>query len=152
MHGDAHLLRAQRDGDRASDAVPRAGHQRRPVIQLHGVNPVKGGCISLRGAIADACVLPLEPSLRHAHHAERARAFGRAVPIRSAARHQSEEIDERGEARDVFGRMARVTNFDAVDARSRERLDALARPGLRRMRENGETARAVDRRDRVRRG
>src|SRR6185369_1055234 len=93
-------------------------------------------------ANAYAPVLSLEPRTRHAHHAENARAFARAMPIRSSARHQRKMLDERAEARDVFGRVTRMPDFDAVDAVAHEGFDTLARSALRRMRQHGDAARS----------
>ena len=132
VHRDAHAARAERDGDRAADAVPRYPS---PAPFVRGAPyvdfSVGDGYGSLR-ARANATILSLEPLGRHAHHAERARPFGRAVPIGSAARHQRKVLDQRAEPRDVFGRMTRVPDFDAVDPLRDERLDAFARARVRR--------------------
>src|SRR6185312_16301391 len=81
----------------------------------------------LRRAYRETIVLAMQPVGRHAHHAERARAFGRTVPVRTAARHEREMIDERRQPCDVFRRVARMSYLDAVETFARERFDPVAR-------------------------
>src|SRR5215510_9188868 len=53
-------------------------------------------------------------------------------------------VHQRKQAVHVFGRMARVSHFDAIDSLLDERGDTLARSGVRRMGEDRETASATN--------
>jgi len=71
------------------------------------------------------------------------------MPVRAATRHETEVIDKRREPRDILARVARVAHLDTVHPISNECFHSLARSALRRMRENGEAAGAMNQRDRV---
>src|SRR5215510_10174089 len=53
-------------------------------------------------------------------------------------------VHQRKQAVHVFGRMARMAHLDAIDSLLDERGDTLARPGVRRMGEDRETASATN--------
>src|SRR5688500_14532433 len=66
-------------------------------------------------ASSDASILPLEPFGGNAHRAEKASAVSLAVPIRSAARQQTEPLTQRQYASNLGVVVAWVAHLDAVE-------------------------------------
>src|SRR6266851_9105068 len=69
------------------------------------------------------------------------------MPVGTAARHKSKEIDERANTMYVFGAVAWMFHFDSIQSRVYERLEARAECIRPRMRPHGYAARLMRHRD-----
>src|SRR4051794_7797423 len=76
------------------------------------------------GCAAERCqqrILPGQPFGWHLHHADRARALGRAVPVGAAAHHEPELLAEAAQPRRVGRGVARMLDLDAVEPERAQR-------------------------------
>src|SRR5512141_2423468 len=85
----------------------------------------------------------MEPRRRNVHASDSTLAFHRSMPVRPAARDQSQEIAERGKPLDVLGKVTRVANLDSIETVFRERFDLFASAIGTGVRPDGNRARSM---------
>src|SRR4029079_10045787 len=80
------------------------------------------------------------PCTGNLHDANFPPPFRRAMPFRSATRHEPEEITERSKSLHIFRQMTGMTNFDAVEPQIHKSLDSVSSTVLSRMRPDRQRA------------
>ena len=80
---------------------------------------------SIAGATRNRLIVTLEPFRGNLHHPEHTAPICIAMPVRAAARNESEVFYQRAQTRHVLGGMTRVSDLHPIESFSGKRFNSL---------------------------